>query len=253
MQQRFLQTVCLALVLSVLTPTVYAQQPVATDLTAPPITVSAGTVEVPERTEIKVELQQDLKSGANKTGEEVPYKLAQDVYGPGHVLLIPAGTMAFGKITKSSRRGMFGKAGKLEFSCDYVQIGDGKHLPLRSDPLGGSGHGNAGAVIATALFLSVFGVFVNGRDITVHKGQTFPMYVDKPTIIPAPVVAGAAPVAAAPISAGPSKSLFTMKNGDQITGSISSFDGKTYEINTDNGSKTIASDDVKSIYALAAK
>lgn len=112
MHIRYRQAVCLALALTMPgTTVVYAQQPVATDLTAPAITVPAGSVEVPERTEVKVELQEDLKSGANKTGEEVPYKLAEDVYGPGHVLLMTAGTAAFGKITKSSRRGMFGKAG----------------------------------------------------------------------------------------------------------------------------------------------
>jgi hypothetical protein len=251
MQIRSRQIVCAALALTSPITTVYAQQPAATDLTAPAVAVPAGCVEVPERTEVKVELQEDLKSGANKTGEEVPYKLSEDVYGPGHVLLIPAGALAFGKITKSSRRGMFGKAGKLEFTCDYIQIGDGKHLPLRSDPMGGSGHGNSGAVIATALFLSVLGVFVNGRDITVPKGKVFPMYVDKPTIIPAPFVAGAAPNPAA--ADGPAKSLFTLKNGDQVVGSISSFDGTVYQINTDAGMKTIQASNVKSVYTLAAK
>ncbi len=105
-------------------------------------------------------------------------------------------------------------------------------------------------MIATALFLSVLGVFVNGRDISVPNGKVFPMYVDKPTIIPAPAVADAAPAAAA---ATPSNSLFTLNNGDQIAGSISSFDGTVYQIATDDGVKFIKASDSKAVYALAAK
>lgn len=196
---------------------------------------------IPERTEVRVELEQDLRSGGDKVGEEVDYKVLDDVYDANHALLIPAGTPAYGRVTKSSRRGMFGKPGKLEFTCDYVFLNNSQHVALRSDPMGKSGHGNVGAVVATALFLSVLGVFINGRDVLIKRGTDFPMYVDAPTIIPKPVDA----------SAGSSSvSLFTLKDGEQFTGQISSFDGTTYIVTTGAGPRQVAGADVKSIYAV---
>ena len=215
---------------------------------------SAGKIVLPERTEVRVRLNQEIKSGANKTGEEVPFVVDSDVYGPGHILLITQGTAAYGKITKSSRRGMFGKAGSLDFTCDYVLAPDGTHIPLRSDPLGQSGHSNSGAMLATTLLLSVGGVFINGKDIVVHKGQQFTMYINENTPV-APPSFGSAPAvvvsaAPAPAASTPGKSLFTLKGGGEVVGTMSSFDGKTYTIATDKGEKKIPAAQVKSIYAL---
>lgn len=226
----------------------------------PPVQQSAaaatGKVVLPERTEVRVRLNTELKSGANKEGEEVPFVVDSDVYGPGHVLMIMQGTAAYGKVTQSSRRGMFGKAGKLNFTCDYILTPDGTHIPLRSDPLGQNGHSNTGAMIATTLLFSVAGVFINGKDVTVHKGQVFTMYINENTPVTPPAITGAAPLVVAPSAApasspaAPGKSLFTLKTGEQIVGAMNGFDGTTYTITTDSGVKKIAASSVKSIYAL---
>lgn len=214
-----------------------------------------GKIVLPERSEVRLRLGNDLKSGANKTGEEVPFTVANDVYGPGHVLMIMQGAAAYGKVTQSSRRGMFGKAGKLSFTCDYILAPDGTHIPLRSDPMGESGHSNTGAMVATALLLSVAGVFINGKDVTIHKGQEFTMYVNENTSLTPPLAAGAAPLpaappAAAPAAAAPGKSLFTLKTGEQVVGTMTAFDGVTYTVATDGGEKKLSAAAVKSIYAL---
>ena len=217
---------------------------------------AAGKVVLPERTEVRLRLNTELKSGANKEGEEVPFVVDSDVYGPGHVLMIMQGTAAYGKVTQSSRRGMFGKAGKLNFTCDYILTPDGTHIPLRSDPLGQNGHSNTGAMIATTLLFSVAGVFINGKDVTVHKGQVFTMYINENTPVTPPAVAGPVPLVAVPVAApapapaAPGKSLFTLKSGEQIVGAMNGFDGVTYTVTTDSGVKKIAASSVKSIYAL---
>ena len=72
----------------------------------------SGKVLIPEGTLIHITLLKDLKSGADKSGEEVPFEVSKDVFGPGHVLLIAEQTQTFGKIIESSRRGIFGKSGK---------------------------------------------------------------------------------------------------------------------------------------------
>ena len=57
----------------------------------------AGSVDIAEGTQVHLSLLKNLKSGGDKAGEEVPFEVARDVYGPGHVLLIAADTPAFGK------------------------------------------------------------------------------------------------------------------------------------------------------------
>lgn len=145
---------------------------------AAPTVVPDGKILIPEGTPVHFSLLKELKSGGNKAGEEVPFEVAKDVYGPGHVLLLTADTPAFGKILQSNRRGMFGQSGKLKFSIDYILAPDKTHIPLRADAQLVRGRDNRGAAIATAVLFSVLGVFINGHDVTVSKGQDFAMYVD---------------------------------------------------------------------------
>jgi len=207
------------------------------------IKVQAGQILIPERTEARMELEQDVKSGADKVGDEVKFKTVNDMYDDNHALLIPAGTDAYGAITRSSRRGMFGKSGKIEFTCDYILTKDGVHVPLRASKIGGGGKNNTGAVVATVIFLSVLGVFINGRDVTIHKGQQFDMFVNQSTVIGAPNDASAAKTTVG-------QSLFALADGTTVQGSITSFDGTTYTIQTANGPTTIKAADVKSVFAL---
>ncbi len=253
--RRFWKGVAPLVALALGTGNALAQAPDVPTVPAPQqqSAASSGKIVLPERTEVKLTLKEDLKSGSNQVGEEVPFEVENDVYGPNHVLLIPAGTAAYGKVTQSSRRGMFGKAGKLNFTCDYILTPDGIHVPLRSDPLTKEGGSNQGAAIATVLLFSVAGVFINGKDVTVKKGTDFAMYVNENTAVTPPFNAPVPPVAPAPApvaAATPGKSLFTLKDGNQIAGTMTRFDGKTYTISTDNGVKKIAAVKVKSIYAL---
>lgn len=231
-----------------------AQAPVVVPAAAPP-----GKVVVPERTEVKLTLREELKSGSSKKDQEVPFTVAQDVYGPGRVLLIAAGTPAYGKVTESRRRGMFGKPGKLNFTCEYVQTADGTKIPLRSESQGVSGKDNQTASIATAILFAPVALFMNGRDVTVKKGQEFTMYVNDNTVIAPPYVAPDTAAATAPAPApptpvaAPGKTLFLLKNGKDIIGTLASFDGSVYTVSTDGGTRTIKASEIKSIHALAAK
>lgn len=144
---------------------------------------ASSRIILPERTEIRVRIEKELKSGGNKAGEDVPFVLENDVYSPSHVLLLTAGTPAYGTITQSSRRGMFGKGGKIRFTCDYIKAPDSTHVPLRSDPMIARGKDNRGATAAVAILLTPLGLLMSGKDVTVKKGQEFIMYVDKDTVL----------------------------------------------------------------------
>lgn len=145
------------------------------------IAVSSETLKIAEGTPIKLELTRSLTSGKVKTGEAVTYRTREDIIVNGEVV-IAKGAKGLGKVTVSKRRGMLGKKGKLEFTVESVTAINGVPVPLRTS-IENSGKSNSGAVIASALLLTVFAVFISGRDITIKEGTEVIAYVDTETLI----------------------------------------------------------------------
>lgn len=158
----------------------------------------AAPVKIAERTPVKVRLLQTLTSGKAQEGQAVEFEVRDKVLGPNGELLAGVGAKASGKVTLSKKRGMLGKSGKLEFTVDSMQAVDGTQVPLRAN-LENSGKDNQNVVIASALLLSVFAVFVNGQDITVKEGTELLAYVDRDTMVdPAKAIPGAPGLDTAP-------------------------------------------------------
>ncbi|BDI30994.1 hypothetical protein CCAX7_30450 [Capsulimonas corticalis] len=200
-----------------------------------------------ERTPVHMVLDEQLKSGDSKVGQDVAFHTDQDIYNAEHILLIPANSQAFGQVTQSSRPGAWGKAGKLNFTCDYILLPDRSKVALRSSTNSVHGKDNSAALVGGILAFGIFGGFVKGRDVTIHKGDAFTMYVNADTQLPA-LTAGGAP-AAAPAASG--RTLFTLNNGNQIAGTLLSLDNGVYTVNTDAGKQTVKASDVKTMFALA--
>jgi len=146
----------------------------------------AEPVKLPENTPVKVKILEEIKSGVSKVGQEIQFEVSEDVPGPNNIVLIAKKSKAFGKITDSRKRGMFGKQGKLNFTCDYTLAVDGTKVSLRSTEKRGYGKDNAGSIAATALLTGVFGVFIQGKDIVIQKGMEINLFVNaEATIDPA--------------------------------------------------------------------
>jgi hypothetical protein len=139
-------------------------------------------VKLAEGTVINLKLLEEMRSGKTPKGSSVKMEVAKDITGPGGVVLISKGSKATGTVTYSKKRGMLGKNGKLEFTVDATTSVDGKQIPLRAT-LENSGKSNKGAVIASALLLSLAAVFVHGRDVTLKAGTEITAYVDKETLV----------------------------------------------------------------------
>ena len=233
--------------------------PAAHAQAAPAPVPAPSQAAIPEGTLVHLALLKELKSGGNKGGEDVPFEVSQDVYGPGHVLLIAASTPAFGKIQESSRRGFFGKSGKLKFTIDYILAPDKTHILLRSDPQLVRGRDNRTTAIATAILLSPIAILINGHDVSVKKGELFTMYVNAPTLAqsaaaPAPPATAVPPTlpAVVPISAvpAPTQSVFLFANGARAVGTLLSFDGSSYTISTTKGMRQFKKAAIVSIRTL---
>jgi hypothetical protein len=155
-----------------------SQKPETAKQVASPAVLKEGTL-------VMLQTQEKMVSGQIAEGAPVRYKVVRDVVGPGGKLLVAYGDSAEGRVTRSRRRGMFGKAGQLEFTVDAATAVDGTRVPLRSQQQM-AGKDNKGTVIATALLLTVFTVFINGKDVELPAGTEVAAYVDHDTAISAP-------------------------------------------------------------------
>jgi hypothetical protein len=133
-----------------------------------------------EGTPVLLQTQEKMVSGQIAEGAPVRYKIARDVVAPGGQLLVAYGDFGEGRVTRSRRRGMFGKAGQLEFTVDAATAVDGTRVPLRSSQQM-AGKDNKGVVIASTLLLSVLAVFVHGKDVDLPAGTEVMAYVDHDT------------------------------------------------------------------------
>ena len=159
--------------------------PVTVALVAPQASPQLAASALPptilkEGTPVLLQTQEKMVSGQIAEGAPVRYKVARDVTGRDGKVLIAYGDFATGRVTRSRRRGMFGKAGQLEFTVDFVTAADGTTVPLRSNQQMG-GKDNKGTVIATALLLTVLTVFISGKDVDLPAGTEVMAYVDHDT------------------------------------------------------------------------
>ncbi|MDD2486349.1 MAG: Ig-like domain-containing protein [bacterium] len=141
---------------------------------------------VKEGTPVMLQTTAKMVSGETAKGSSVRYKVIRDVVGSSGQVLIPYGASAYGKVITSTPRGMFGKAGKIEFNIESVQGAGETLIPLRASQ-DATGTSNGGAVVVTTLFLSVLGVFINGRDAVIPEGTMITAFVDHDTPIARPL------------------------------------------------------------------
>jgi hypothetical protein len=135
---------------------------------------------------VLLETAEKMVSGHTPEGSAVRLRVVRDVLDANGSVVIAYDSLARGRVTRSRGRGMFGKAGQLEFTVDSVEGADGTAVPLRAAEEM-AGQGNKGAVVATVLFLSVLGVFVHGQDVTVPEDTQIVAYVDRATEIRSPL------------------------------------------------------------------
>ena len=239
----------------------------ALPLSAAPI---SGAVVLPKGAPVRLRLENDLRSGRDKVGEPVLFTVAQDVYGPHHVLLIPQGAIAHGHVTASSGRGAFSRNGRLSFTGDYAAAAGGVRVPLtftvtvengRTEDnavgiVGGSytagkiydGYNGTDApggtfessVVTADAAVDAGRLLAKGEDATASQGRVYEA-----------VVAADTPVTSPPAQAAAAEQHFLLKNKTQVTGALVSFDGKTYTVETAAGSKILPATDVESITAGA--
>ncbi len=159
-------------------------------LAAAPVEVilKSGAAKLPESTPVILTTQEKMVSGDTPTGTIVRLKVERDVLDQEGRILIPAGADATGEVVKSEGSGFFGKSGVLDFALRNVTAADGTSVPIRAQR-SVEGDDNLGGVVAGAVLLSVFFVFMSGSQVDIPAGTVFTGYVSKDTDIPNPAPA----------------------------------------------------------------
>ncbi len=132
-----------------------------------------------EGTVITIKLLDKISSEESKKGEMVEFEVSEPVI-IGDRVFIAKGAKVFGQITEAEKRKGLGKAGKLSFSVNYLQLPSGKNVSLTSE-VSGKGKAKVGPAIAEAVLLTPLFLLKKGKKIKFDKGDIFKVFVEKDT------------------------------------------------------------------------
>jgi hypothetical protein len=137
-------------------------------------------------TEVNLRTRTELSSRSTRTGERFELEVADAVTLNGQVV-IPAGSLAVGEVTRVRRKGMWGRRGILETRLLYVRVGD--HQIRLSGAAGDRGRAGTAGVVASLVVIPVVGFFVTGTSAVLPPGTPTVAYTeeDVPVVFADPV------------------------------------------------------------------
>lgn len=146
-------------------------------------TLMAQTV-VPDGTPVKLRLNEPLNSGRNRVGQGINLSVAEDVT-IGEKVVIEAGSRATGQVTIAEPRKSLGRAGKIDFIPEKVQLADGRLVSLRATQQGfnGKGRGVTTGLVTAGIAIAFWpaapvALLIKGKDVEIPPGVTFTSFTD---------------------------------------------------------------------------
>ena len=130
--------------------------------------IPAGNAYIPKGTIIDVELLEELSSKKNHVDDDVKLKTLDNII-INDVIVVPAGALVEGKVTKCTSSGLFGRAGKLEFTINSVSSINGVDIPLQYTDFKEAGSDD-GAVAVAAVVTLIGGLFMKGKNVSFPAG-----------------------------------------------------------------------------------
>ncbi|WP_297569407.1 hypothetical protein [uncultured Anaerovibrio sp.] len=132
-------------------------------------TIPEGNAYIPKDTVINIELTEELSSKKNHVDDDVSLKTLDNII-INDVIVIPAGSLVSGKVTKCTGSGLFGRAGKLEFTINSVKSVNGVEIPLQYTEIKEAGSDDGAVAVAAAVTL-IGGLFMKGKNVTFPAGS----------------------------------------------------------------------------------
>lgn len=139
-------------------------------------TTGGTEVTLPDGAGVRLRLRQQVSSATARVGDRVDFEASSDVLA-NEVVVIRKGAKGWGNVIEARPKKSFGRAGKLDFTIDYVKAIDGQNVRLRSTQktIGQEKFGKAGVVSFIALPL---GFFVKGKNVDIAAGTEFTVFSD---------------------------------------------------------------------------
>jgi hypothetical protein len=145
---------------------------------------------LPALTPVRLVMDAEISSAANKAGDRFPFHVAADI-AEGNIVLIPAGSAGEGEVVHAAKSKGGGRAGELILAARFVTVG-GKQVRLRSFSAGsGSDHSNA--ALGVGIAFGLFGMLVRGGELVMPAGTAVSAKTAEDVQLPiAAVIVGAA-------------------------------------------------------------
>jgi hypothetical protein len=146
--------------------------------------IAMAQVMVPDGTQIRVHLVEDLSSDTAQLGAPVEFAVADEVRVVD-TIVIASGARATGNIVKVSASRRMSRAGQLDFTIERVQAADGTWYGVRYTLQKNHGKnsalatGVAAAGLAASFWPATPAILLKkGQEAVVTKDRTFSVYVD---------------------------------------------------------------------------
>lgn len=137
-------------------------------------------VTLPEKSLVKIALLKTIDSGSSQVGDEVLYKVVEDVMIDGRVV-IPVGSTGKGRVAEVVSAGRLGKDGRILVDFGRISSLDGSQIRLKVDETATERNKSpelaAGASMAGIMLLGpvglVGGYFVKGKNVQIEANTQF--------------------------------------------------------------------------------
>jgi hypothetical protein len=141
--------------------------------------IPVQAVTLAKDTPIKVEFTDALDSKNMKHGDPVHFKVAQDVFVDG-VLVIPAGAGGFGTIEKVVQPRSFGRDARIDVSFSYIYALNGVRVKVyvgdvaqqEAKTVAGAAGASIGGMIVLGPIGAIGGAFVTGKSVVIPVGAS---------------------------------------------------------------------------------
>jgi hypothetical protein len=140
-------------------------------------TQSANVKVIPDGMEFMVVTVDEITSKTAAEGDQLMFKVAQDVLIDGHVV-IAKDSLVKGSVAQAKKAGMMGRGGSLGIRVESATTIDNQKLKLRSTK-GKEGDDKTGTTVALVVLFGPLGFLKKGKNAVIKPGTEIKVYVDE--------------------------------------------------------------------------
>lgn len=134
----------------------------ACSLQAENVTLKAGTM-------VPLKAQSTVYAKQVEIGDQVKFTVIADIKADGKVV-IPVGTVAYGKVTEAKKSSLAGTKGRLSINMDYLLLGTGERVYLSGGEVRITGKNRTALSVALTVLCVWPCIFIPGTKAVMPAG-----------------------------------------------------------------------------------